>query len=88
VPKGTVAYEVTWITNGISENVSSATVFYTLGNSGIWENAAGTVVDPLTGFSWDVPSPATAKNAKLKVVFMDVSGNKVATAISRVFRIE
>ena len=72
----------------ISENVSSATVFYTLGNSGIWKEAAGTVMDPLTGFSWDVPSPVGRKNAKLKVVFRDGSGNKVATAISRVFRIE
>ena len=89
VPKGTVAYPVTWtMSAAISENVSSAKVFYTIGNSGIWKNAAGTVMDPLTGFSWDVPSPVGRKNAKLKVVFRDSSGNKVATAISRVFRIE
>ena len=43
---------------------------------------------PATGFLWDVPSPANPKNAKLKVVFKDASGNKVATAISSVFRIE
>jgi predicted small secreted protein len=89
VPKGTVAYPVTWtMSAAISENVSSATVSYTLGKSGIWKKAVGTVVDPLTGFSWDVPSPAERKNAKLKVVFRDISGDKVATAISSIFRIE
>jgi hypothetical protein len=88
VPKGTVAYPVTWITNGISEDVSSTTVFYALGNSGKWKKAAGTVVDPLISFNWDVPSSAKPKKAKLKVVFKDASGDKVATAISSVFSIE
>ncbi len=94
---GTVGYPVRWITNGISEVVSSAELFYTLAKrnplsdmwewSGIWKKAAGEVVDPLTGFKWDVPSPAIGKPAKLKVVFKDDSGNKVATAISSVFYI-
>ncbi len=88
VPKGTVAYPVTWITNGISGTVSSVQVFYTFGTSGIWKNAVGTVVDPLTSFNWDVPSPANPKTAKLKVVFKDALGNKVASAISGVFKIE
>jgi hypothetical protein len=88
VSKGTVAYPVTWITNGISQDVSSVQVFYTLGKNGIWKRAAGTVVDPLTSFDWDVPSPAKPKNAKLKVVFKDASGTKVAIAISSVFRVE
>jgi len=88
VPKGTADYPVTWVTSGIAEDVSKAQVFYTLGNSGIWNRAAGMVEDPLTGFPWDVPSPANPKNAKLKVVFKDASGNIVATAISGVFRIE
>ena len=88
VPKGTVAYPVTWITNGISEDVSSAEVFYTSGNSGIWKKAVGTMPAPLTGFNWDVPSPAKPMKAKLKVVFKDASGKKLATAISSVFRIE
>jgi hypothetical protein len=87
VSKGTLAYPVTWITNGISQDVS-AEIFYTLDKSGIWKKAAGRVVDPLTSFGWDVPSPAEPKNAKLKVVFKDASGTKVATAISSLFRIE
>jgi hypothetical protein len=66
--------------------VSSAQVFYTLGNNGIWKKAAGTLVDPLASFLWDVP--AKSEKAKLKVVFKDASGNKVATAIGSVFRIE
>jgi hypothetical protein len=89
VSKGRVAYPVTWtMSAAISENVRNATVFYTLGNSGIWKKAAGTVMNPLTGFSWDVPSPAKPRNARLKVVFRDGLGNKVATAMSEVFRIE
>jgi hypothetical protein len=88
VQKGTVAYPVTWTTNGISGFVNSATVFYTFANSRIWKKAAGKGVDPLTSFNWDVPSPAKPKNVKLKVVFKDASGNKLATAVSSVFRIE
>jgi len=87
VPNGTV-YAVTWITNGISGDVSSARVFYTFGNSGIWKKAAGTLVDPLTRFDWDVPIPAQPKNVRLKVVFKDASGKKLATAQSSQFRIE
>jgi hypothetical protein len=68
--------------------VSSARVFYTFGNSGIWKKAAGTLVDPLTRFDWDVPIPAQPKNVRLKVVFKDASGKKLATAQSSQFRIE
>jgi len=88
VPKGSVAYPVTWITNGIFEDVSSAKVFYTLGSSGIWKKATGTVIDPLTTFTWGVPSPPKPTKARLKVVFKDASGNRVATAISSKFAIE
>jgi len=88
VPKGTVNYSVGWVTHGISGNVNDAQVFYTLGNSGIWKKAVGTLVDPLTGFLWNVPSPPNPIKAKLKVVFKDLSENRVATAISNVFRIE
>jgi len=35
VPKGTAGYPVTWTTNGISGDVSSAKIFYTFGNRGI-----------------------------------------------------
>ena len=88
VPKGTIAYPVTWTTNGISGDVSKANVSYTFGTSGIWKKAAGTMVNPLTSFNWNVPSPAKPKNVKLKVVFKDALGNKLATAVSSVFRIE
>jgi hypothetical protein len=87
VPKG-AGYPVTWVTHGISEKVSSAQVFYTLGGTGIWKKAAGTMVDPLSSFDWDVPSPSTSTKAKLKVVFKDASLNTVATALSGVFKIE
>jgi len=73
---------------GIAEDVATVQVFYTLGNSGIWKRAIGTVVDPLAGFLWDVPPLANPKNAKLKVVFKDASRSTVATAISSEFRIE
>jgi len=88
VPGSTTAYPVTWITNGISEDVSSAQVFYTSGNAGTWKKALGTVTNPRTSFDWDVPSPTKPIKAKLKVVFKDASGKKLATAISSVFRIE
>jgi len=88
VPKGPAGYNVGWITNGLFPKMSSAQVFYTLGSTGIWKKAAGAMVDPFSNFNWDVPSPARPIEAKLKVVFKDASGNKVATAISSVFRIE
>jgi hypothetical protein len=88
VPKGSLAYPVTWITNGISGVVTDAKVYYTFGSSGVWKLAAGTLVDALGTFSWDVPSPANPKKVKLKVVLKDASGNKVATAVSGTFRIE
>jgi hypothetical protein len=87
VPKGTLAYPVTWITNGTKRPATDATVFYTFGTSGIWKKAAGQVVNPLGSFSWDVPSPVKPKNVKLKVVLKDALG-KVAQAVSGTFRIE
>ena len=87
VPKG-IPYLVNWTTNGTKAPVSSATVFYTFGSSGIWKPAAGTVVDPLTSFNWTVPSPPTGKNAKLRVVLKDALGATVGRAISGTFRVE
>ena len=85
---GGLGYPVTWTTNGTKSDVNSATVFYTFGSSGIWKRAVGVVVDPLGSFTWNVPSPARAKIAKLKVVLKDVSGVTVGNAVSKAFLVE
>ena len=87
VAKGTV-YAVTWTTNETKSPVASTKVFYTFGSSGIWKPAKGTVVNPLGSFSWDVPSPATTKIAKLKVVLKDASGVTVGNAVSKSFLVQ
>ena len=87
VTKGGV-YPVAWTTNGTQGPVISATVFYTFGTSGIWKRANGTVIDPLGSFDWNVPTPATGKTAKLKVVLKDASGVTVGNAVSKTFRVE
>jgi hypothetical protein len=87
VTKGN-AYTVTWTTNGTKAEVSSADVFYTFGSSGIWKPANGTVVDPLGSFSWNVPSPATTKIVKLKVVLKDALGATVGNAVSKAFIVQ
>jgi hypothetical protein len=87
VTKGSV-YAVTWTTNGTKAQVSSAEVFYTVGSSGIWKPAKGTVVDPLGNFSWNVPSPATTKIVKLKVVLKDALGATVGNAVSKAFMVQ
>ena len=88
VPKG-LPYLVTWTTNGTKAPPSSAKVFYTFGTSGIWKPAqtAGTVADPLTSFNWAVPSPATGKNVKLRIVLKNGTVT-VGNAVSQTFRVE
>ena len=81
-------YPVTWTTNGTKSDVNSATVFYTFGSSGIWKRAVGVVLDPLGSFTWNVPSPARAKIAKLKVVLKDASGVTVGNAVSKAFLVQ
>jgi hypothetical protein len=88
VTKGIVYPTVTWTTNVTKKPVSSAKVFYTLGSSGIWNPADGTVVDPLGSFSWNVPSLAKAKIVKLKVVLKDALGVTVGMAISKAFIVQ
>ena len=87
VPKG-LPYVVNWTTNGTKSDVNSATVFYTFGSSGIWKRADGTVDEFLESFTWNVPSPAKGKNAKLRVVLKDALGATVGRAISETFRVE
>jgi hypothetical protein len=87
VPKGTV-YTVTWTTIATKSPVNSAKVFYTLGSSGIWKTADGTVGDPLGSFDWNVPSSAKTKIVKLKVVLKDASGVTVGKAVSDAFVVE
>ena len=81
-------YSVTWATNGTKGTVANATVFYTVGSSGIWKPAKGSVVDPLGSFSWNVPSPAKAKIVKLKVVLKDGLGVTVGNAVSKAFLVQ
>ncbi len=87
VTKGSV-FSVTWTTDGTKTPVDNATVFYTLGSSGIWKPASGTVIDPLGSFSWNVPSPAKTKIVKLKVVLKDVLDVTVGTAVSKPFIVQ
>lgn len=88
VTKGSAYPTVTWTTNVTKTPVTSAKVFYTYGSSGIWKPANGTVVDPLGSFSWNVPSPATTKIVKLKVVLKDALGVTVGTAVSKAFIVQ
>jgi hypothetical protein len=85
---GGLDYPVTWTTNGTKGSVENATVFYTLGSSGIWKRAVGVVVDPLGSFTWNVPSPARAKIAKLKVVLKDASGVTLGNVVSKAFLVQ
>ena len=87
VGKGTV-YTVTWGTIATKSPVNSATVFYTIGSTGTWKAANGTVNDPLGSFDWNVPSPVKSKIVKLKVVLKDASGVTVGKVISDAFIVQ
>jgi hypothetical protein len=87
VAKGTV-YTVTWDTIGTKNPVDTAKVFYTIGSTGTWKKASGTLTDPLGSFDWNVPSPAKSKIVKLKVVLEDASGATVGKAVSDAFIVE